>query len=44
MTGGAGLPNRNREEEDVSEITKVGVVGGGLMGRGIAQVCAAAGT
>jgi len=27
----------------VSEIQKVGVVGGGLMGRGIAQVCAAAG-
>jgi len=27
----------------VSEIRKVGVVGGGLMGRGIAQVCAAAG-
>lgn len=27
----------------MSEIQKVGVVGGGLMGRGIAQVCAAAG-
>lgn len=27
----------------MSELNKVGVVGGGLMGRGIAQVCAAAG-
>jgi 3-hydroxybutyryl-CoA dehydrogenase len=31
------------EEEKVSGIQKVGVVGCGLMGRGIAQVCAAAG-
>jgi hypothetical protein len=31
------------EEESVSGIQKVGVVGCGLMGRGIAQVCAAAG-